>query len=130
MATEKDYKALTDEELGTQLMALKHAKDGIESSIRACIDEAVARGYAGKDIPTKGGENIVHLTRGLEDKLSMELAREVMGDAKVDGYLEDKRARVDTLTKTDLKGLVAPAIMEKICIQVEATVKAEVKKKK
>ena len=129
MSTEKDYKSLTDEQLGTQLMSLKNAKDGIESSIRALIEEAESRGYAGKDIPTKGGEYIVHLTRGKEDKLNMDKAVDVLGAEAVANYLNIKRMGITTLTKTDL-GKIAPSIMAQICDEVDATIKATVKKNK
>ena len=129
MATEKDYKALTDEQLGTQLMSLKNAKDGIESSIRALIEEAESRGFAGKDIPTVGGDYIIHLTRGKEEKLNMEKATNVLGAEAIANYLNIKRMGIVTLTKTDL-GKIAPAIMAQICDEVDATIKATVKKNK
>lgn len=129
MTTEKDYKALTNEELGTQLMSLKNAKDGIEASIRKLIEEAESRGFAGKDIPTKGGEYIVHLTRGKEDKLNMDKAVDVLGAEAVANYLNIKRMGITTLTKTDL-GKLAPTLMAQICDEVDATIKATVRKNK
>jgi len=129
MTSEKDYKSLTDEQLGTQLMSLKNAKEGIESSIRALIEEAETRGYAGKDIPTVGGDYIVHLTRGKEEKLNMDKAVDVLGAEAVANYLDIKRKGIVTLTKTDL-GKIAPSLMAQICDEVDATIKATVKKNK
>lgn len=130
MANKKDLSGLTDEQLGTQLMSLKNAKDGIEASIRDLIEEARIRGFAGKDIPTKGGEYVVHLTSGKENKLNMDKAVDVLGAEVVAGLLNAKRMNITTLTISDLGTTITKENKYKICDVVDATIKASIKDKK
>lgn len=127
---EKDIKAMTDEQLGTELMSLKNAKDGIEARIKVLVAEADARGFAGKNIPTVGGDYVVALSSGKENKLNMEKASNILGAEVVAGLLDTKRKAVVTLTISDLGTLATKEIKAQICDIVDATIKAQVKKNK
>lgn len=130
MATEKDIKTMTDAQIGTELMSLKNSKAGIEARIRTLIEEAEARGYAGKDIPTVGGDYVVALSSGKENKLNMEKTANVLGAEVVAGLLNAKRMAMVTLTVSDLGTLATKDIKAQICDIVDATIKATVRKNK
>lgn len=127
---EKDIKTMTDAQIGTELMSLKNSKEGIEARIRMLIEEADARGYAGKNIPTVGGDYVVALSSGKENKLNMEKACDVLGAEVVAGLLEAKRKSIVALTVSDLGTLATKDIKAKICDVLDATIKATVRKNK
>lgn len=124
----RNVKELTIEELGTELMSVKHAKDKLDDRTRELIDEAVARGLAGKDIPTIGGEYVVNLSSGEERKFNEEKATNVLGAEVVASIYELKRRKVK-LALSDF-GTLDTATKNLISDLVEATVKATVKKRK
>lgn len=127
---EKDIKTMTDAQIGTELMSLKNSKEGIEARIRMLIEEADARGYAGKNIPTVGGDYVVALSSGKENKLNMEKACNVLGAEVVAGLLEAKRKSIVALTVSDLGTLATKDIKAQICDVLDATIKATVRKNK
>lgn len=127
---EKDIKTMTDAQIGTELMSLKNSKEGIEARIRMLIEEADARGYAGKNIPTVGGDYVVALSSGKENKLNMDKACDVLGAEVVAGLLEAKRKSIVALTVSDLGTLATKDIKAQICDVLDATIKATVRKNK
>jgi hypothetical protein len=125
----RDLKALTNAELGTELMSVKNAIEKLEARVRELVDEAEARGLAGTDIPTVGGEYIVALSSGVQRKYNEEKAIDVLGAERVANILMMKREKVK-LSLSDFGTSIDNKTKDLISDLVEATIKAEVKKRK
>jgi hypothetical protein len=125
----RDLKALKVEELGTELMSVKNAIAKLEARARELIDEAEARGLAGTDIPTKGGEFVVNLTSGEERRYNQDKAVDVLGAEVVAQVLATKQKKVK-LSLSDFGTMIDNETKDKISDLVEATIKATVKKRR
>lgn len=125
----RDLKALKVEELGTELMSVKNAIAKLEARARELVDEAEARGLAGTDIPTKGGEFVVTLTSGEERRYNQDKAVDVLGAEVVAQVLATKQKKVK-LSLSDFGTMIDNETKDKISDLVEATIKATVKKRR
>ena len=125
----KNLSEMSIEELGTELMACKNAEKGIKSRIEALVIEAVARGYAGKNVPTVGGEYVVALSEATQRALNMDKACDVLGTDYVGNVLAMKQKKVK-LAISDFGTSLDDETKDRICDLVETTVKATVKASK
>jgi len=125
----RDLKALKVEELGTELMSVKNAIAKLEARARELIDEAEARGLAGTDIPTKGGEFVVNLTSGEERRYNQDKAVDILGAEVVAQVLATKQKKVK-LSLSDFGTMIDNETKNMISDMVEATIKATVKKRR
>lgn len=125
----RDIKELTDAELGTELMSVKNAIGKLEDRVRELVDEAESRGLAGTDIPTVGGDYVVSLSSGTQRKYNEDKAIEVLGAEVVASVYDMKRRKVK-LALSDFGTSIDNKTKDLISDLVEATIKAEVKKKK
>lgn len=128
MAT-KDIKTMSNEELGTEIMACKNAEKGLKSRIETLVEEAVARGFAGKNLPTVGGEYVIALSEDTQRALNMDKACDILGTEVVGNLLTMKQRKVK-LAISDLGTSIDEETKNLICDIVEATVKATVRASK
>lgn len=125
----RDLKALKVEELGTELMSVKNAIAKLEARARELVDEAEARGLAGTDIPTKGGEFVVNLTSGEERRYNQDKAVDVLGAEVVAQVLATKQKKVK-LSLSDFGTMIDNETKDRISDLVETTIKATIRKRR